>query len=215
MSEEEAGDRWRHAFAALGERATPGPECPEPDRLWAAAAGESPPAERHEIILHTASCSSCAAAFRLARGLAAGEAVPLPSASRLRWVRWSAPLAALAAALILAVLAPAGWWKPNLPYRGGDTLEIRSQLPDGTVLPRARADLQWTGGPAGSLYEVRVLTRDGREIAVEAGLGAPRYRIPPAALSGLRSGSVLYWQVRAVLPDGRTLVSKTFSARLE
>jgi putative zinc finger protein len=225
--EDAASERWRRAFADLGERAAPGPECPEPDRLWAAAAGELSTPERHEIFLHTASCASCAAAFRLARGLSregtaapgeerTAESIrPLPSFAQRRWVRWTAPLAALAAAVLLVVLAPGGWWKPRPPYRGGEAFEIRSRLPDGAALPRDRAELRWTAGPPGARYEARVLTREGREVAVEGGLEQPRVRVPPDALAGVPAGSTLYWQVKAILPDGKTVVSKTFSVRLQ
>ena len=228
MSEEEGASlRWRQAFAALGERAVPGPTCPEPDRLWAAATAESPVAERHEIIAHTASCPSCAAAFRLARGLSQEEAGqgaqvepqvasdtgPLCFPSR-PWLRRGASLAALAAAVLLAVLIP-GWWRSQPPaYRSPETPEIRSLLPEEANLPREQADLRWSAEPAGSRYEVRVLTREGREIAVEPGLETPQYRIPQSALSGIGAGTVLYWQVKALRPDGKNVVSKTFSVRL-
>jgi hypothetical protein len=230
VSEESGpGQRWRAAFAALGERAAPGPACPEPDRLWAAATAESPPAERHEIIAHTASCPSCAAAFRLARGLSQGEiqradhgetgraaqVVPLSRPVRRPWLRWAAPLAALAAAVALAILVPGGWRSVPGPFRGGEPGEIRSQLSEGATLPREQADLRWSAGPPGSLYEVRVSTREGREIAVESGLETPQYRIPPSALTGAPAGTLLYWQVRALQPDGKSTVSKTFSVRLE
>jgi hypothetical protein len=60
-----------------------------------------------------------------------------------------------------------------------------------------------------------VLTPEGREIAVESDLTAPQYRIPPSALQGIEAGSLLYWQVKALPPDGTSVASKTFSVRLE
>ncbi|HSN85754.1 MAG TPA: hypothetical protein VL025_03305 [Thermoanaerobaculia bacterium] len=221
MNESEGSSaRLREAFAALGERAAPGPACPEPDRLWAAATAESPVEERHEIIAHTASCASCAAAFRLARGLSdeagrAGQVVPISRFTQRPWLRWAAPLAAVAAALILAVLVPGMWRSEPSPYRGGETREILSEIPETAALPRGQADLRWTAGPPGSRYEVRVLTPEGREIAVESDLTTPQYRIPPSALQGVEAGSVLYWQVKALSPDGASVVSKTFSVHLE
>jgi hypothetical protein len=213
--------RLREAFAGLGERAAPGPECPEPDRLWAAATAESPVEERHEIIAHTASCASCAAAFRLARGLSedaaghAGQVVPHSRFTQRPWLRWAAPLAAVAAALILAVLVPGMWRSEPSPYRGGEFREILSEIPETAALPRGEADLRWSAGPPGSRYEVRVLTPEGREIAVESDLTAPQYRIPPSALQGIEAGSLLYWQVKTFPPDETSVVSKTFSVRLE
>jgi len=211
--------RWRQAFAGLSEQAAPRPDCPDPDRIWAAAIAEAPPAERHEIFDHIASCASCAAAFRLARGLSQerssqqdGQVEPFP-ASQPRWRRWGAALAAVAAVLALAVLIPR-WNRPE-PYRGGESREIQSQIPDEAPLPRGQAVLRWTAGPPGSQYEVRVLTRDGREIAVESGLTEAHYQIPPPALSDVPAGTVLYWQVKALRPDGKNLGSKTFSVRLK
>jgi hypothetical protein len=216
--------RWRQAFAALGERVAPGPACPEPDRIWAAATAESPPAERHEIFEHMASCASCAVAFRLARELsaesreegAAGAPVePLLLPGPRSWMRWGASLAAAAAVAAVAVVAVQLPWSRPGPYRGGESREIRSQIPEQARLPRGQADLRWTAGPPGSVYEVRVLTREGREIAVESGLAEPRWRIPASALTAVPSGAVLYWRVTALPPDGKSLGSKTFSVRLE
>jgi hypothetical protein len=206
--------RLRNAFADLGETAAPGPDCPEPDRLWAVATGEAPLAERHDIIAHMSSCASCAAAFRLARGLSQEQA---RTSTLLRfdrpWMRWSTAAAALAAAVLLAVLVPGLWRNQSAPYRGGEGQEIRS-LMDDAVLPRDQAELRWSPAPPGSRYEVRVLTREGAEIAVESDLEAPRYRIPPSALAGVPAGTVLYWQVKAIRPDGKSSASKTFEVRL-
>ena len=101
------------------------------------------------------------------------------------------------------------------PYRGGESREIVAEIPEAAVLPRGEADLRWAAGPPGSRYEVRVLTPEGREIAVESDLTAPRYRIPASALQGVEAGSLLYWQVKAFPPEGTSVPSKTFSVRLE
>lgn len=214
--EKEARARLQEAFASLGETAASGPDCPEPDRLWAAATGEAPVPERQEIIAHMASCASCAAAFRLARGMSQdGNRASAPVRIDGRpWLLSGSAAALLAAALILAVLIPGPWRSSPSLYRGGVGPEIRSLVDEGVSLPRAQAELRWTPGPAGSRYEVRVLTRDGAEIAVESDLEAPRYRIPPSALAGVPPGTVLYWQVKAVLPDGKSSASKTFEVRL-
>jgi hypothetical protein len=204
----------RDAFAGLGETAAPGPDCPAPDRLWAAATGEAPVNERHEIIAHTATCASCASAFRLARGLC--EEKPQASVLRRPWARWRPVVTVagtLAAVLVLAVLVPGLWQSKPGPYRGGQNQEIRS-LTGEAALPRDQTELRWTPGPPGSRYEVRVLTRDGAEIAVEPDLEASRYRIPPAALAGVPAGTVLYWQVKVLPPDWKSSASKTFEVRL-
>lgn len=199
----------KEAFAGLGETAVPRPDCPPADRLWAVASGEAPVEERHEIIAHMADCASCTSAFRLARGLS--EEKKGASVVRGPWARWAPIVGAIAAVLVLAVLIPS-LRKPE-PYRGGQDQEIRS-LVEQTALPRDRAELRWSPGPPGTRYEVRVLTRGGAEIAVESDLEEPRYEIPASALAGAPAGTVLYWQVKALYPDGKSSASKTFEARL-
>lgn len=204
----------REAFAGLGETAAPGPDCPPADRLWATAisdGGEATAEERHEIVAHMATCASCASAFRLARGLA--EEKKEAAVVRGPWARWSPATAALAALLALAIAIPAFWRNQPSPYRGGQNQEIRSLLND-AALPRNQAELRWSPGPDGSRYEVRVLTAGGAEVAVESGLEEPRYEIPVPALAGVPAGTVLYWQVKALYPDGKSSASKTFEARL-
>lgn len=226
--ERETTLRLREAFASLGETAAPRPDCPPPDRLWAAAIGESTAEERQEVVAHMATCASCASAFRLARGLsqeqASAQASPLTPVQPVRlikrpWVRWGAGLAAAAA--LVAILTPLGLWQPKPPspqYRGERDGEVRSLVhngEDGATLPRDRAELLWTAGPPGSRYEVRVLTRDGDEVVVESGLKSPRYLIPPSVLTDLPPGALLHWQVKVSRPDGASAQSKTFSIRLE
>jgi hypothetical protein len=156
-----------------------------------------------------ADCASCAAAFRLARGMA--EEKKEASVVRGPWTRWAPVIGAIAAVLVLAVLIPI-LRKPE-PYRGGQDQEIRSILDD-AALPRDHAELRWSPGPPGTRYEVRVLTADGAEIAVESDLEEPRYEIPAPTLAGLPADTVLYWQVKALYPDGKRSASKTFEARL-
>lgn len=208
--------RLREAFAGLGEAAAPGPDCPQPDRLWSVATGEAVLAERHEIIAHTASCASCAAAFRLALGLSreSSESAAVIRPDRRRWLRWRSWAAALAAAVLLAIFLPDLWLDRPSPYRGGVGEEIRSLLEEPALLARDHAELRWTEGPPGSTYELRVLTREGIEVTVDPGLTETRYRIPPAVFAEAPAGTVYYWQVKVVRPDGGSVISKTFELRL-
>ncbi len=233
MNEEHAQiDRLKAAFAALGESAAPTAACPEPDRLWAATAGEGTSEERQEVIDHMAGCASCATAFRLARRLAqapadASSATPGTSATiarfpTSRWLSRPGPLAALAAVLVLAVLVPSWLIRPDrtppaVRNRGTSPggRAIQSQLAEGAALPRDNAVLRWSAGPAGSSYEIRVSTRQAREVAVEADLETPQYRIPPESLGGVAAGTVLYWQVTTRWPDGTSGTSSTFSFKLQ
>ena len=225
MNEERAQvDRLKAAFAALGEGAAPTAACPEPDRLWAAAAGEGTKEERQEVIDHMAGCASCATAFRLARRLAQApaEATPVARFPIGRWLSRPGPLAALAAVLVLAILVPSWLSRPDrtppaVRNRGtspGDRA-IQSQLAEGAALPRDNAVLRWSAGPPGSFYEIRVSTRQAQEVAVETGLEAPQYRVPPESLGGVSAGTVLYWQVTVRFPDGTSGTSSTFSFKLQ
>jgi hypothetical protein len=213
----------QRGWAALGERAVPRPDCPAPDRLWAAAAGEGTPDERQEIVLHIAGCASCAAAFRLARGLARDEGsadrgiLSFSAGRRARLIRWAAPLSALAALLVIAVILPR--LRPQSPpvYRGGAGSEIRSLVgSDERVpsLPRDAAELRWSPGPPGSRYEVRVLTVQGEEVILKSDLEEARYWIPATSLVRLSPGDLLYWQVTVSSPDGSRRTSPTFTLRL-
>lgn len=222
MSEPEGNlPRWREAFAGLSERAVPRPDCPDPDRLWATAVAEGPAEERQAIVDHMASCASCAGAFRLALGMsrekreATAEIEPLHRPSP-PWFRRTGPLTALAAALLLTLLVPVWRQAQKAPpqYRDAVRPEVRSEIAEGAVLSRQDAVLRWSAGPPGSFYEVRVLTREGREITVESGLESPRYQIQPAALKEIPAGTVLYWQVKSLQPDGSARVSKTNSIRI-
>lgn len=217
-------DRLKAAFAALGEGGAPTAACPQPDRLWAAAAGEGTAEERQEVIDHMAGCASCATAFRLARSLAQAPAeattatiVRFPVVRR--WLNRPGPLAALAAILVLAILVPSWLSRRNGPppvlRNRGTNLSIQSQVPEGTALPRDQAVLRWSAGPPGSFYEIRVSTRQAQEVAVETGLETPQYRVPPESLRGYPTGTVLYWQVTTRFPGGAGVSSSTFSFRLQ
>ena len=210
VSDENA--RLQEAFAGLGETAAPRPDCPPADRLWAVATGEAPVEERHEIVAHMADCASCASAFRLARGLS--EEKKETSVVRGPWARWTPVIGALAAILLLAIVVPGLWRSQPSPYRGGQDREIRSLLDDAS-LPRDHAVLRWSPGPPGTRYEIRVLTGDGAEVAMESDLETTSYQIPSPALAAVPSGGVLYWQVKALYPDGKSSASKTFEVKLQ
>jgi hypothetical protein len=47
------------------------------------------------------------------------------------------------------------------------------------------------------------------------GLDRPEFQVPDEALGSIESGSRVFWQVTARLPDGRRIESKTFFVRIE
>lgn len=234
----------RRAFAAGSERPGRGEGqqdgCPAPDVLWAAAAGELPPAERRQVIDHTSRCAACAEDFRIAAEMvraspaaapaaahaAEAAAAPAPSASGKgiagRWgfspaerrpQRWL--YAALAATLLLGVLAAGLWKSLQAPeVQRGDDAEIVSRLGEAPRLPREDVLLRWKG-PAGARYVVVVTTPELLVVDQQHDLAAESYRVPPEKLAGLPPGAAIDWRVEGVLPDGRRLSSPLFRFVLE
>ena len=213
----------RQAFAAAAGP-PPAPErCPAPERVWAAAHGELPPAEAREVVDHTAGCPACAEDWRLAAALVEGA----PAAAPLRVPgpvltfpprrSFYAPLAALAAAacLLITIGVQQRVHEPGSTiYRAGAETELRSLLPADASLAREHFLLRWAPVP-GATYDLLVSTEDLRPLATESGLTHPSWQVPPAALARLPHGSRLLWQVKARLPDDRSLSSDTFTVRLD
>lgn len=205
----------RQSFVALSREARPQADCPEPDRIWAAAHGELDAHGLREVIHHTAACPSCAEDWRLARAVEEtakeGLASPGPRAHRPWWLA----AAAAAAALIVAGLGFDAWLstpEPARVYRGEEP-SIESVLGQ-EALPRDNAVLRWSGPPA-ARYKLWVLTPDLNVLVEVEGLEKSDYHIPAERLTGLPPGAVLGWRLEATLPDGRVLESPSFAAVLE
>lgn len=218
--------RLRGLFQALPRRCAPGEECPEPAELWASARGEVGPERQRWLIGHTGRCPSCAEDWRLARHLERTGAVTGStgaagghsgsSAERLRRF-------ALAATVILAVAVAALWAASAGLDRGADPGEttLRGAGPQiesltSQKLPLSRTDpvLRWSG-PEGARYDLVVSDERGRPVYRAEGLTGTAHPLPPEVVDGLPSGSVLSWQVIALLPDGSDRTSRTFRVTLE
>lgn len=214
MSAEHDDDRLRQAFRELAEDAAPRDDCPEADRLWAAAHGELGPAETREAIEHTAVCPVCAEAWRLAVE-PSGEAVavaPAEGRSGGGWWRWAA---AAAAALVVMVVGLQPWEGPTVPVERQPAAEaIRSLVPEDVPQPRDDLWLRWEG-PEGSRYQVSVSTEDLRILASAEGLEESEYRVPEEALEGLPPGSRLLWRVEATAVESGGRVSRTFVVEMD
>jgi hypothetical protein len=99
-------------------------------------------------------------------------------------------------------------------YRAQPGESITSLVPEGTVLPRARCLLRWSG-PAGARYDLLVATSDMRPLVRVPRLEASEYLVAAGALAALPAGTRLLWQVEADLPDGSRLPSRTFAFMLD
>jgi hypothetical protein len=187
-------------------------DCPPSERIWAAALGELPTADAMALLDHSGSCGACAAAFRLARELAA-EAAPAAAVVPLlpRRTRWAA-VAGLAVAASLAVVVVLRARPVEPVYRGEAGAVVRSLLPD-EPQPRAALILRWEG-PPGARYGVTLTSKDLRKLFRASGLERPEVRVPPSALTGVEPGAELIWQVEATLADGTRSASPAFLLRL-
>lgn len=221
----------RRAFTALTDE-TPAPDqCPEPVRIWAAVQGESgdlSAEERLAIIDHTGVCSTCAEEWRLGREMVRQDSGSQTLAGldsdrqprskvldrRRRFRRVVAPFIGLAAAAMLV-------WVVGLPhrtetpaFRAGQSAQIESLLPKDQALPRDACILRWSA-EEDAVYSILVSDADLAVIVQADDLTESHFQVDPELLTDFESGVELYWQVRAVLPDGTSRGSKTFVTRLD
>ena len=211
-------DRLQRAFASLEGR-SPGPGCPEPERLWSAARGELPAHVVRPLVLHLVECGACAEGWRLAREVEP-RLVPAPAVAarpvpaRPSWTFWGALAAGMTVALAASVVLHQ---QPERTpgFREGTRNDIRSLVPESDALPRDRCVLRWSPGPEGTTYNLQVATERLEKISEARGLTSAAYQVPPPVLASLPSGAKLLWRVEAVAPDGARATSATFVARVE
>jgi len=139
--------------------------------------------------------------------------------------RWIGPavLAAiiLYAALVVAVglgvrfLGPGPATEEEPIYRAQESDWLLLEGEDGEVLPRESFFLRWSDGPEGGTYHIRVMTEELELVAEARRLEQSEFQVPAAALMEFPSGSRIFWQVTAHLPDGRRIDSDSFLAVVE
>ena len=202
-------ERIRQAFRnATGEAQT----CPSSERLLASAMGELPGADNEKIILHLGDCPACAAAWRLADELSERK-VPVPL--HRRWQVQLAAAAILVAAVGLGYRYMAPGSESDAIYRTQEGDWLQSANPEEVLLPRDHAVLIWAPGPEGTFYDLQVMGEDLQPLVHRSRLTDNDYQVPLEVVADLPAGSMLYWQVVAYLPDGRTVESVSFMNRLE
>lgn len=204
--------RWREHGDTV-----PGAACPAPDALWSAATGTGPAALREAVAAHAMRCGACAEEWRLARALGEGETAAVRQVTRRRatWRR------ALAAAAVLVVASVAVFVVTRGVPDGGPVLRApvleapRALVAENAGLPRDAFRLAWTAGPAGTVYDVEIGTPALVILDRAHALARAEYTVPPKALQGLAAGAPVAWRVIATWPDGRTVASVTFLARVK
>lgn len=208
------------AFASLSAAAVAGPDCPPPEAIWDAVTGAASPVRAAEIVEHTSRCFACAEAWRLGREFGAGRLVSPGSAGSGPASRFPRIGAWTAMAAVVTLLAGFGVIllrreAPPSEMRAGEEIAIASLVPESAALSRVACILKWSIPAEGALYTVRVGTEDLSPVALVERLEQAEYAIPAKDLEKLPSGSVIVWQVEAVLPDGRRIASPGFRNRLE
>jgi len=222
MSAERFGEETiRAALGEAAEIAGSGSDCPPPERLVLSGRGELPPEEEHEVVLHIAGCTACAAAWRIAREVAGEQAAkvrPFARKAKLPARPWVG-LAAAAALLVLIVGGGVLIFHPEETtapvYREQEEEILRSLVPEDRPMPREECVLRWAPVAAGTIYDVLVTDDRMETLARGTGLGDSEFRVPREALEGLDPSARLFWQVSAHLPDGRRIESPTFIVSLQ
>jgi hypothetical protein len=100
---------------------------------------------------------------------------------------------------------------PDPVVRDRPANTIRSLLAEDASLPRDAFHLRWSGGPAGSRYDVIVTTTGLDEVANVRAIEGTELTIEPARLAPVSPGTRLLWRVVASTPDGRTIASPTYA----
>jgi len=202
--------------------------CLDEASLAALVDGGLPDAERVELEGHLADCGWCVRRLALLASLVEEEAVPEPLSTgvraaarrsfevrRRRFVpaRWAA-----AAAIVALVSGGLGWQLAELRHRPPEAPRVRDSQrvvdehtgidllsPAGTTLTLdAGRRVHWTAVPGSLSYTVSLSGSDGIPLWEGESQGT-EIRLPGAL--ALEPGTIYYVQVRAHLPDGRTLRS--------
>ncbi len=190
----------RRAFTAPG--AAPAPAtCPPSASIWAAAAGELPPAELRAVIDHLAGCPSCVEDWRLATAVGLDTVADQPMTApemrrrsrRARFAVWGASAAAAAALIVEMMLGG-----PASVPRGGGHSAVSAAAP---ALDRENAIVSWQETP-GATYDVVVTTATGDVVAEWHRLTVLKASILPDELAIYPPQTKLHLLVTATSSDG-------------
>jgi hypothetical protein len=87
---------------------------------------------------------------------------------------------------------------------------LQSLIPEDEPLPRERFVLRWVPAAEGAVYDVLVTTERMDTLARGTGLDEAEFKVAEDVFESVESGSPIFWQVSAHLPDGRRIESPTF-----
>ena len=193
--------------------------CPPAERIWEAAAGELSFEATGAIIDHTARCSDCAQAWKLA--LTMHEQTPDEVARGPgRLLAFRRPSVLVPAGVGLAALAALGVLvlrgavvsleRPSQVTFRGDTERIRSLTPPGPH-PHDAIQLRWSAYPGAKRYSVTVVDSSFKVLFRAAGLAGTEIRLPEGTIAPGR----VFWSVSAYLPDDRIVESEGFTLEVK
>lgn len=218
MSERhEEHERLSRAFAARRQSRAPN-DCPDPEQLFEAASGNLARDQRMMLLDHVAQCAECTEAWRLAKELDARPVEPaVESHARARTMSpaWRSAIAAsviLVAGVATYIALPVRDEFPR--YRDAAESLAPVSLVTGS-LPRDRFVLKWSPGPQGSTYSVRLSTADLALLFVQQNLASPELSVPASALTAVKSGDRLFWQVEVRLPNSQQVPSETYAVTMQ
>jgi hypothetical protein len=202
------------------------------ERIWLAVSGQLPAEDRRAIVERMADDPSCAEAWRVAHEMwtasrnsarvLRSEPAPVPAAGprplpRHSW-QWTPQWLGAAAAVLLATtigLVTLRDGRPVDEFRTPDGPAVVSSIPEDAALPRDAFRLQWTPGPPGSRYRIRVTTEELTVLVTADELTAPAYVVAASALAPVPAAGRVLWQVEVNLADGQRIASRTFSTRVK
>lgn len=217
MTDRQAQDEeLKQAFQALGETSREELSSADLDEVWRAASGELPAVERRALVDRMATDPALAESWRVAQDLYRA-ATPMRALTPARsWrVSWMRAAAVLLVAAGVGLILQLSRTTVEDTFRDAPTYAVESLLPPEATLPRNAFRLRWTAAPEGSRYHVRVTTEDLTVLTTVADLTAPEVGVSGDVLSAVAPGSLVFWQVDAMLPDGRTVSSPTFSVTVQ
>jgi hypothetical protein len=214
----EEHERLSHAFAARIQSRGRN-ECPDPEQLFEAASGNLTRDQRMVLLDHVAQCADCTEAWRLAMelgarpaGLATESSASVSPGHRPAWRSAIAASVVLVAGVVGYLALPV---RDEIPrYRDVAEARAPASLVTGS-LPRDRFVLKWSPGPQGSSYSVRLSTADLVPLLVQQNIASPELFVPASALTQVKSGDQLLWQVEVRLANGQQIPSETYVVTLQ